>query len=133
MKAEEIADRALINLLVLDDTAKAIHTGSKLYGDCITIGIREADNTSSFKTALQYAVGETHPERLEKTDYGYSTNIKVQVKNTEQKDIPLKIKVIKNRYEFLQPKVLNAKLYGYVYYFLPNPFTDYWLVKDEVC
>ena len=132
MKAEEIADRCLLKLLVLDETADAIYNKLDLYGDCVTIGLREADNTSSFKTALQYSLGETHPERLEKTVYGYLAKALVQDKNTTTVEIPIKIKIIKNRYAFLEPKSLDARLYGYVYYYLPNPFKDYWRVRNKV-
>lgn len=132
MKAEEIADRCALRLLVLDETADSIYNKKELYGDHITIGLREADNTSSFKTALQYSLGETHPERLEKTEYGYLAKAFVQDKNTSTVVVPIKIKVIKNRYDFLEPKSLNAMLYGYNYYYLPNPFNDYWDMREDV-
>ena len=132
MKAEEIADRALLKLLVLDETADAIYNKKDLYGDCITIGIRQADNTSSFMTALQYSVGETHPERLEKTDYGYLAKIKVEKKLGELVEVPVKIRVFQNYYPFIHPDVLDARLYGYVYYYFPNPYALYLEARKDM-
>jgi hypothetical protein len=132
MKAEEIADRCLLKLLVLDETADSIYNKKDLYGDCITIGLREADATSTFKTALQYALGETHPERLEKTSYGYLAKAIVQSKGVEMVTVPIKVKIITRRYSFLHPKVLDCQLYGYNYYYLPNPFAKYWKVRSIV-
>ena len=132
MKAEEIADRALLKLMVLDETADAIYNKKDLYGDCITIGIRQADNTSSFMTALQYSVGETHPERLEKTDYGYLAKISVEKAVGELVEVPIKLKVFQNYYPFIHPDVLDARLYGYVYYFLPNPYADYLEARKDM-
>lgn len=132
MKAEEIMDRALLKLLVLDETADAIYNKKDLYGDCITIGIRQADNTSPFMTALQYSVGETHQERLERTEYGYLAKIKVEVAVGELVEVPIKIKVFQNYYSFLHPDVLDARLFGYVYYYLPNPFSDYWEARKNL-
>ena len=125
--AEDIMMRANIVLLMIDETARQMRDKEELTGDGIDVAIFQKNDTPSYKTAMQYAVGERHPERIEKTEWGYQLPILV-----EDKHIPLRIHVIKGHYDFLSSKSLDSRLYKYEYYWFPNPWKDYWEHRAEV-
>ena len=96
--------RALLPILVLDATADSVWTGNDLYGEGITVGIFEKNNSKAFKTALEYACKE-----FEITDYGYKVWYRIE-RNQEIK-VPINIKVIKGKYSYLDSRSLGSKLY----------------------
>lgn len=111
-------DRCNLPLLVLDETADAIVNNLNLYGDCITVGMWKSNDLPYIQTVFSmYAKG------IEKTDYGYDLKVG---------EIPIKIKVIQGRYEYLQPRNLDLKTYEHFTYCVPNPFKEYWEHRNEV-
>ena len=110
--------RSLLKVLVLKETADSVWNNKDLYGDCVTIGIFEKNDTPPFRTAL-----EITSKTYEKTDYGYLVNHKLE--SNQEIQVPIRIEVIKDNLPFLNSASLDSKLYNYEYYFLPNPFKDY--------
>jgi len=117
-KAEELMMRALLPILVLDETADSVWNGKPLYGDRITIGIFGKNDTPQFRTALEYAC-----KGYRKTKTGYLVYHRLE--KNQQIKIPIRIKVIRKKYPFLDSHSLDSKLFGYEYYYLPNPYEDY--------
>ena len=118
MKAEELMDRALLPVLVLDETADAVFYGKDLYGDKITIGIFKENDIPFLHTVF-----DMYAKNIKEIDDGYQLEVE---------GVPIKIKVFQNRYDFLQPSRLNYKHYQFWSYGLPNPFKEYWEKRGEI-
>ena len=114
--------RCLLPIVVLDNTADSVWSGTDLYGEGITIAIFEKNDTAPLRTALDICC-----KSYERKPYGYLVNYKLE--SDQQVEVPIKIKVIKRKYKFLDSGSLDSKLYNYEYYFLPNPFRDYWKAR----
>lgn len=115
---EDVMERAMIPFFLLGETAK--HVIENL--DCevnvpIYIGVKKNDLTRYSLSTLKMFL----PADTEYTDKSISFT---------WKDTPVKIKIVHRNYRFL--KNLDFVYYRITQYRIPNPFPEYWRVRNVV-
>ena len=108
--------------IMLADTAKALHDNEALYGDGIYIGIEKR-----YLTRMVMSNFKTEWKSSEFTKYGFTYNV---VEYHTKITVPVHIQFIQNDYSFF--KFLDKRFYRTGQYKIPNPFEDYWKMKDKI-
>lgn len=118
----DIQERAIIQFILLGEPAKACRENRPPYAEVIELALPEK--------ALTYEVKQLFEStwKFEKRDYGYeyffSPPIKWDIK------IPVRIYIYKGSFVlFDNPNRVWGTTEGFN---IPNPFNDYWRVRDQV-
>ncbi len=121
-RAEDTMNRLLCPYFLLGKCAYDIkHStpnvdGGQIKAQKIEIGVRKADVTKEVKSMLA-----TLEPTILKTKNGFEF---------DYEGVPIVIKIIEKDYKFF--KYLDTKFYMASEYLLPNPFAEYWKVRNLV-
>jgi len=109
----DLLDRCQIPGFLLGDASRNAWDGTDLSGDKIVFGIKSGEYTDLTKSTIR----SMRPGAiLEENEARYLTN-----------GVPVIIKVIRRKYEFLQN--LDKKWYKYDEYLFANPFEKYYKAR----
>lgn len=116
---EDCFDRAVTPFLLLKHTGMTVFKGldEGLDGDSLEIGVLKK-NMIGFNVATLAAL-------LPKERVWKSHSIKFVYEN-----VPVNIKIIHSNYEFF--KYPDTRFYRFKYFNIPNPFMDYYKVKETI-
>ena len=114
---EDIMDRALCQFFVLGETAEQVRNDSLLNLDKIVVGIKKNE-----------FIGARSLLHIVLPDVEFNEDTKKL--NLEFKGVPIEIRIIQKKWDFL--KDLDRTFYGVTQFWLPNPFSKYWKVKQLV-
>ena len=116
---EDLFQRTLVPFLLLGETARSIKNGEFVGGTAIEIGVKVGDLIpEALRTINSFS---NFDGGFNKTELGYEY---------VSHGFPVKITIINKHYKFLEnPEFV---FYGPAEYRIPNPFIDYWKVKQLV-
>lgn len=115
---EDLMDRLLTPYVLLGKTAECVKKDKMLEGDGIDVAIKSSALTQYVIDILKTYLNLSK-EDIENGFYYNSRN-----------NIPIRIKVYRKQYDFFT--YVDRKMYQFGLYDLPNPFDEYWKIKDEI-
>ncbi len=116
---EDLFQRVLVPFVLLGETARSIKEGEFIGGTAIEVGVRAGDLVpEAMSTILSFSNFEGGFNKTP-TGYEYLSH-----------GVPIKITVINKKWKFLENP--NYVFYGPAEYRIPNPFLDYFKVKQFV-
>jgi len=121
---QDILDRAAIPCLVLGDVANTLflQDDSELKAPKIEIGIKKTEMTTDHVGMLNDLLrGNSAVEELEFSN---------KYIRFVYKEVPIFIKVIKNRYKFIDDP--DLRMYFIEEFKIPNPFQQYWKMRNFI-
>lgn len=112
---QDMFSRASIPFFVLDDTAAAMLTNFDLEGDSVHIGVRDTDWHSTGFDILTILV------EAQETTKDYALIM--------YGEVPIHVYVFKNHKTIESPDLIP---YGYEYFNVPNPYTEFEQVRSSL-
>ena len=111
--------------ILLGDTARGVIEREKIEGKEIYTGVRKNDYTESVQSMLR-TLASNVDVRLGIEDYQ---------KNEDSftwkfKGVPIIVKLIKEKYGFFENP--DHKWFFWDNFRIPNPFNEYWKVRDQI-
>ena len=113
LDVRDLLERCVVPMILLGETSRCAWDDKNLGGQEIVVGIKKMEYSDLVKRTLK----SLRPSGvLEDTEFRYLVD-----------DVPVRIKVIQRRYEFMQN--LDRKYYLYDEYLFPNPFEKYFKAR----
>lgn len=117
LSLDDLMERCSIpdRYFLLGETAKAVRDNLHLTGSCIEAGVEERYLSENVRSIIKLF-----------------TNVDNIVDNFEfeASGIPIRVKVIKNDYDFF--KYPDVRVYGPEEYQIPNPFKEYYQMRGLI-
>lgn len=116
-EVEGLCERAMVKFILLGQAAKDVKEQRGISGDKLVIAIRKNDvNPYVLSVIRQYV------------------NVVPSDKGFEYKahNIPVKVKFVGTKFPFFDHPDTSAPYFGESYQ-LPNPFNEYWKVRNLIC
>lgn len=115
---EDLLGRVLVPFVLLKETARSVHDNEVLGGTAVDVGVRDLDLHES---ALRTIKSFTFEGGFNKTPHGYEYL---------SHGVPVRITMLSKKWKFMENP--EMAFYGPATYMLPNPFRDYWKVRQLV-
>lgn len=113
---EDLMARILTPFFLLGDTARIIMAGEILTGTYITVGIRRSNVTPEVMSTLKTFLKDVP---IDESGFMYKVG-----------EVPVRVKFIRNNYTFFEHT--DTKFYGWDFFQVPNPFSEYWAMKGFI-
>lgn len=126
MYAEDILGRSVMPFSLLSELADQIRKDQlpKLFGNGVHIGVLRKNYTRSSASILEMLLKNDHVNAT------YSDNVQGTKIEFDYKGVPVSIYIFNEQYPFLLNP--DKAIYTTTEFYLPNPFEDYWKVREDI-
>lgn len=116
----DLFERCLTPFYLTHQTALDIKNNMLLGGDRVTVAVKESQITPEIRSTLDTEIIMLHRDIKWSVD-----GFRYLVDN-----VPVEVKIIKGDYQFFNNP--DSRFHNADEYLIPNPFDEYWKVKDEI-